>query len=83
MPRCKKMSFPIRKTRLTLSTTPRFKRSVHRLSKILGKPPSQLVEDAVALAYGNWERLDPSEAFDQEAFDSDWALPEMEVYDRL
>ncbi len=76
------MSYPARKTRLTLSTTPRFKRSLHQLSKTLRKPPSQLVEDAVTLAYGNWERLDPGESFDQSAFGPDWALPEMEVYDR-
>ena len=77
------MPYPARKTRVTLSTTPRFKRSLHRLSKTLRKPPSQLVEEAVGLAYANWERLDPGESFDQAAFDPDWALPEMEVYDRL
>lgn len=77
------MPHPARKTMLTLSTTPRFKRSLHQLSNTLRKPPSQLVEDAVTLANGNWERLDPGESFDQAAFDPDWALPEMEVYDRL
>jgi hypothetical protein len=77
------MSYPARKTRVTLSTTSRFKRTLHQLSKTLRKPPSQLVEDAVALAYGNWERVDPGESFEQASFDPDWALPEMEVYDHL
>jgi len=77
------MPYPARRVRLTLSTTPRFRRSLHQLSKTLRKRPSQLVEDAVAFAYSNWERVDPGECFDQSAFDSDWAIPEMEAYDHL
>lgn len=77
------MPHAAKKIRVTLSTTPRFKRSLHQLSKTLRKPPSQLVEEAVTLAYGNWQRVDPGESFDQAAFDPDWALPEMEVYDHV
>ena len=72
-----------KKTRLTISTTPTFKRNLHRLSKTLKRPPSQLVEEAVLLAYGDWGRAAPGESFDLEAFASDWALPEMAAYDRL
>ena len=70
----------VKKTRLTLSTTPRFKRSLYQLSKTLGKPPSQLVEEAVGFAYATWQRLDPGESIDLSAFEPDWALPEMEAY---
>lgn len=77
------MPHAAKKIRVTLSTTPTFKRSLHQLSKTLRKPPSQLVEEAVTLAYGNWQGLDPGESFDQAAFDPDWALPEMEVYDHV
>ena len=74
---------PATKSRLTLSTTPGFKRSLHKLSKTLKKSPSQVVQEAVVLVYGNWQRVDPGESFEQAAFDPDWALPEMEVYDHL